>query len=375
MATDPLWIDATSGSPSYSGAELRLNGVVPFVAGAGASLGVRSGVRQSGSGTDLQVAAQTSPNMSVRVFAGVAVIQGAISATQGAYCWSLDATTTVTIAAAHATLSRTDLIAIRVRDSSVDTSGQKDASVIAITGTAGGGAPSLPSDATYFELARVSVGAAVTTIVTGNITDRRAFMAAAGGFITCTSSTRPSSPLPGQRIWETDTAATYPMAAEKVWNGTFWDPRVMKGYISGAINVLNSTTLVDATGLVFPAEANGKYLVTYELLYAAGTGDMKIGWTVPASTTVNSGPIGMNATSTDAGAATIAILGSNSTSPITVFGGTGAANPWYLARVVAYVKLSSTAGTVQFRFAQNTADAGSNTTLFEGSFMTAVRVA
>lgn len=209
MATDPLWIDNSGGSPAYSGAELRLNGVVPFIAGVGASLGVRSGVRPSGSGTDLQVAAQASPNMTVRVFAGAIIVQGAITASQGAYAWSLDATTNVTISAAHATLARTDLIVVRVRDANVDTSGGRDASVVAITGTAGGGTPSLPTDASYFTLAQIAVGAAVSTIVGGNISDKRQYSAAAGGVILCDSTTQPSaaSVAPHQLTFRSDIPA------------------------------------------------------------------------------------------------------------------------------------------------------------------------
>lgn len=193
MATDPLWIDNSAGAPSYSGADLRLNGVVPFMTGVGASLGVRSGIRASGSGTDLLVQQQTVAAMSVKVNPGAAVIQGAISTTQGAYAWSLDTVTTVTIASAHATLARTDRVCIRIRDANVDTSGQRDGAVMVITGTAGGGVPSLPTDATYVELARIAVGAAVTSILTANITDKRQYTSAAGGIILCDSNTEPSA--------------------------------------------------------------------------------------------------------------------------------------------------------------------------------------
>lgn len=206
MTVDPWAIDASGGLPSYSGGELRLSTVTPFVAGTGTSLGVRSGVRLSGSGTDLLVQAQTSPNMTVKVNPGVLVVQGSISGTQGAYTYTLDATTNVTISAAHATLDRTDLIVIRVRDANVDTSGGRDGAPIVITGTAGGGVPSLPTDATYFLLAQISVVHAVSSITSGAITDKRQYTAALGGVIPCDSNTQPSagSVAPHQLAYRTD---------------------------------------------------------------------------------------------------------------------------------------------------------------------------
>ncbi|GAA2346991.1 hypothetical protein [Dactylosporangium salmoneum] len=193
MPIDPSFIDASAGSPSYSGQKLRLGVITPFVAGSSSSLGVRSGVRPTGSGTDLLVQAQASPNMTVKVNPGVIILQGGISTTQGAYTWTLDATKNVTIAAAHATLARTDLIVVRIRDANVDTSGARDGDVIAITGTAGGGVPSLPTDATYQTIAQIAVGAAVSSIVSGNITDKRVFTAGLGGVLLCTSSTEPAA--------------------------------------------------------------------------------------------------------------------------------------------------------------------------------------
>lgn len=208
MATDPWAIDASAGSPAYSGQEIRLLTVVPFIVGNGTSLGTRSGVRLGGSGTELLVQSQVSPNMTVRVQPGIFVAQGQISTTQGSYTWCLDAVTNLTIAASHATLARTDLVCVRVRDASIDTSGARDGNVVVITGTNGGGVPSLPTDASYYTLAQISVPAAVTTIGGGGggtITDKRTFVAALGGVIPCTSSARPANPAPGQPIWETDT--------------------------------------------------------------------------------------------------------------------------------------------------------------------------
>lgn len=201
---------------TYSGQELRMGTVLPFSIGDGTGLGARSAVRSSGGGTDLRVQPQSSPNMTVKVSPAVAVIQGAASSLQGPYTYALDAVTNLTISAAHASLSRTDRIVVRIRDSTFDTSGQKDSGLIVITGTPGAGTPAVPTDATYYTLALIVVTAAKTSIVTGDISDQRLFYASVGGTIECTSTTRPSNVPVGQRIRESDTDCFL------WWNGAAW---------------------------------------------------------------------------------------------------------------------------------------------------------
>lgn len=255
---DPLWVDASAGTPAYSGQELRLSGIVPFVAGAGASLGARSGVRASGSGTDLLVQAQSSPNMSVKVNPGVIIVQGSISSTQGAYTYALDSVITRSIPAAHATLSRTDLIAVRIRDASIDTSGQRDGDVVVVPGTAGAGVPAMPIDATYIEIGRVVVGAAVTSIVSGNIADKRQFTAAAGGVIPCGSANEPVPTLSalGQPSYRTDRGwlrysdGTNAQTIPRVLGGTQWTGT--GNFFTGGLFSVEATVMASA-GVSLPA--------------------------------------------------------------------------------------------------------------------------
>jgi hypothetical protein len=221
VAQDPWAIDNSGGLPAYSGQELRLITVAPFVAGNGTALGTRSGVRLGGSGTELLVQAQASPNMTVKVNPGIFVAQGQTSSTQGAYTWCLDTVTNLTISAAHATLARTDLIVVRIRDANIDTSGARDGNVIVITGTAGGGVPSLPTDASYYTIAQISVSAAVTNIGGGGggtITDKRTFVAALGGVIPCLTAAKPSPVPAGQLVYLTD--ATYSSARFNYYDGS-----------------------------------------------------------------------------------------------------------------------------------------------------------
>jgi hypothetical protein len=167
------------------------------------------------------VQAQASPNMTVKVNPGIFIAQGQTSSTQGAYTWCLDTVTNLTISAAHATLARTDLIVVRIRDANIDTSGARDGNVIVITGTAGGGVPSLPTDATYNTIAQISVPAAVTNIGGGGggtITDKRTFVAALGGVIPCLTAAKPSPVPAGQLVYLTD--ATYSSARFNYFDGS-----------------------------------------------------------------------------------------------------------------------------------------------------------
>jgi hypothetical protein len=113
-------------------------------------------------------------NMSVDVAAGKAVVTGTDVAGQGKYlCWS-DAVANVVIAAAPGTgLSRIDRIVATVRDADAIGGLNNDWILQRIAGTAGS-TPSPPAvPASSLAIARVLVGANVTSILTANVTDDR----------------------------------------------------------------------------------------------------------------------------------------------------------------------------------------------------------
>lgn len=153
---------------------------------------------------DLAVTQNSTPNMSVNVAAGAAFIPGTESSLQGSYHVWNDSTKNLAIAAADPTNGRIDRIVARVYDSEYS-GGDDEWALEVITGTPAGSpsAPATPDNA--LSLATVSVPALASSVVTGDITDTRLRAAALGGEIVCTSTTRPSNPYPGQRIYETDT--------------------------------------------------------------------------------------------------------------------------------------------------------------------------
>lgn len=206
-AKNPTWIDGIA----VSGQELRLaQGMSMAPAGA---LLARSGVRMGA--TDLAVTANGTPNMSVNVAAGQAFVAGTESATQGGSVVTNDATVNLAIAAADATNPRIDIVVARWYSETVAVGSRKFALEV-VTGTPAA-SPAVPSTpANSLVLAQIAVAAAAASITNANITDKRAFTAALGGLVVCTSTTRPSVPYDGMPVYETDTDRV------AVYNGVIW---------------------------------------------------------------------------------------------------------------------------------------------------------
>lgn len=125
------------------------------------------------------VAAQSVPNMTVKVGSGTAktdyyVLSGTVGG-QGNYIARLDVTSqNVTVPAADASQTRTDEVYLVIQDNLYDTSARALPRIGYRTGTLGGANPG-PDGAwtAYALLARITVAAAATSIVTGNISDQR----------------------------------------------------------------------------------------------------------------------------------------------------------------------------------------------------------
>ena len=131
------------------------------------------GVVRIGS-TQLEVTENGTPNMSVNVAAGACFIRGTESASQGVYHFFNDATVNLSIDAADPTNGRKDLIVAQVRDSGYSGSND-DARLFVVKGTAAGSPADPTVPANCLVLARVTVAAAASSIVTANITDLRTY--------------------------------------------------------------------------------------------------------------------------------------------------------------------------------------------------------
>jgi hypothetical protein len=123
----------------------------------------------------LAVSENGTPNMSVNISAGGAFIRGSQAAAQGLYSFYNDGTVNLTIDAADPTNGRKDLIVAQVRDSAYAGS-DDDARLFVVKGTAAGSPadPTVPADCLV--LARVNVGAGVSSITNANIDELRTFV-------------------------------------------------------------------------------------------------------------------------------------------------------------------------------------------------------
>lgn len=216
---------------------------------------LKSGIFTSG---DFAVTQNGTPNMTVNVAPGMAFVRGTEDATyQGMYWVENQATQNVSISAAHATLNRIDLLVLRIRDNAYSTGPSNDATAFVVTGTPASSpsAPAAPPNS--FVLAQITVGAAVTSIVTANIANQRTttagqgFASLRGAFRRCASGSRPSTNLQSYQdfIMEDDTGRMY------FWNGTFWAP-FGHAYQSTA-SAYTSTTSYASTLVTFTLPPGG----------------------------------------------------------------------------------------------------------------------
>ena len=122
--------------------------------------------------TDLAVTANSTPAMNVDVATGSCWVYGDYSTDSQYYFAHNEGAVNLAIASSDASNPRIDIVVAQINDSAYSGSAD-DWELSVITGTPAGSpsAPSLPSSA--LKLATIAVGATVTTIVSGNITDER----------------------------------------------------------------------------------------------------------------------------------------------------------------------------------------------------------
>jgi hypothetical protein len=120
----------------------------------------------------MAVTANSPAGMSVLVASGWAAVIGTTQANMGVYTFYNDATVTLTVTTANPTNPRIDRIVATVRDAYYS-GAFNDVIYQVLPGTPAGSptAPAVPANS--ISLATVAVGAGVTQINTGNITDTR----------------------------------------------------------------------------------------------------------------------------------------------------------------------------------------------------------
>lgn len=283
---DAFMMDSVAGVPAYTATEARMGIVTPaFFGGTSNPVGSRGGVLNKGVGTELLPQAQSTPNMTIRVHPGQAIIPS-VSSSGGTYAFTRETVTNINITAAHATFGRRDRVVLRVRDQG----STHDDTIMVIDGTPSGSPalPSIPSDGNhYLDIGEVVVGANVTSITGANVLDKRVFTVAHGGILPVLSTALPAFPYAGMGIYETDTGI------ERRYSGSIWEPQSRGGakvplgevaYASFSTNALAigaSYQLLGSVSFSNPSTAR-KYLCAYHDLISSGNagGVAKIKFTV-----------------------------------------------------------------------------------------------
>lgn len=166
--------------------------------------------------TDLAVTQRgAGANMSVDIAGGRCVIKGDQATYEGSYFMENRGVTNLVVSASDPTNPRIDRVIAEVLNA--EYSGASNLWRLRVmTGTPAASpvAPTLPNNA--ISLATIAVAAGSTSVVNANITDTRTQAWLFGGTIVCTSTTRPSAPFEGMRIYELDTDQ------ELVYSGSAW---------------------------------------------------------------------------------------------------------------------------------------------------------
>jgi hypothetical protein len=156
LVTPPSWLQAGS----YPAESDRLNAQALYAT---------TGIIGSAS---MAITPNSPAGMSVRVATGWAAVVGTTQPNMGVYTAYNDATTVLTVTTADPTNPRIDRVVMTIRDAYY-TGAFNDVIYQVLAGTPAGSPTAPATPANSISLATIAVGAGVTSITAGNITDTR----------------------------------------------------------------------------------------------------------------------------------------------------------------------------------------------------------
>jgi len=261
--------------------------------------------------SSLAVSANSPAGMSVVVASGWAAIVGTTQANMGVYTVYNDASTTLTITTADPTNPRIDRVVATVQDAYYS-GAFNDVIFQVIAGTPAGSPVAPATPANSISLATVAVGAAVTQINSGNITDTRVSVTtnlpvgdltevAAGTGITVTNGT---GPIPTVAIDSTVATLT---GSQTLTNKSLTSPKVNLG-----INTQTGTTYTTVL------DDNGKLVTLSNAAAIAVTIPLNSSVAYPVGAQINMVQLGAGqVTVAGASGVTVVSTGATAASPVT----------------------------------------------------------
>lgn len=347
FADDPLWLDGST----YAAGEMR-RGDAMWLMANGVAAGALGGVRPGDPGLLVSLS-----GMSISVAAGVAAVP---YAGQGVYRAYNGTTWTGTVNTAHASLTRIDLVYLRVWDNAVDASGLAKGDVVYLPGTAGSGtAPTPAGTQIYITLASITVPAGSTT---PTVQDLRPVAIAPGGVA-------PSSTISGYYVgqvrYNTSTGAL------EIWNGSAWFPysQILTARKTADQTVTNSTSYQTDSQLTVPLAANAAYALDAFIVYSTpDNAEFKNQWSTPSGASISWAPWGLSGGTSDTGSIRAPVGTSGGWTLTSTLPSTSNVS----ARPVGTIT-TTTAGTLAYQWGQSVADAAA-TTVHAGSWIRAHRI-
>ena len=235
----------------------------------------------------LTVAANGSPNMSVNVAYGTAKVPTGSAGTAYAYHVALDGTENITITTANGSNPRNDLIVLYVDKSVTPSQSYTNNSnnvlkVVAVAGTPAS-TPADPNTAAiqsvigaanpYIILARVVVGAGVTQINSGNITDLRSMVTFNSGILNKIKTFLLPYVYPVGSIYTNATDSTNP--ATLFGFGTW--TAFAAGRVPVGVGTSDQAFSAGATGGASTHTLSGSEMPSHNHTYSWGTGGAAAG--------------------------------------------------------------------------------------------------
>jgi hypothetical protein len=261
--------------------------------------------------SSLAVTANSPAGMSVRVASGWAAIVGTTQANMGVYTVYNDALTTLTITTADPSNPRIDRVVATVQDAYYS-GAFNDVIFQVVAGTPAGSPVAPATPANSISLATVAVGAAVTQINSGDITDTRVTVTtnlptgdltevAAGTGITVTNGT---GPIPTVAIDSTVATLT---GSQTLTNKSLTTPKINLG-----INAQTGTTYTTVL------DDNGKLVTLANASAIAVTIPLNSSVTYPIGAQINMVQLGAGqVTVSGAGGVTVVSTGATAATPKT----------------------------------------------------------